>query len=132
MSRGKYRATPPTLVDGEFAEPNLDVNGNLQIAGNIDLDIEPADLGAGAAGAATAVGVTQHINDGTGKRIPILGDASGHPQVDVLTAPAVRALTNADVVTAEVSKDAVMGTTADGPSTDDESTTVRTLSLIHI
>ncbi len=100
MSRGKYRATPPTLADGEIVEPNLDVNGNLKIAGDIDLDIEPADLGAGAAGAATAVGVTQHINDGTGKRIAMLGDASGHPQVDVVTMPAITgAVTTSGTVT---------------------------------
>ena len=29
MSRGKYRDTEVTLVDGEFAEPNVDEHGNL-------------------------------------------------------------------------------------------------------
>jgi len=29
MSRGKYRDTEVTLVDGEFAEPNVDEYGNL-------------------------------------------------------------------------------------------------------
>jgi len=101
----------------------VDVKG---IVADVDLDIEASDLGAGAAASAMGNGVTQHLDNGAGKRVAALGDASGHQQVDVLTAPAVRALTNADVVTAEVSKDAVMGTTADGPSTDAEDTTVRT------
>ena len=121
-----YAIDPAT----HLAVPVLcDAAGKLQIdmAGvDVTLDIDGADVGAGAAAANCGNGVTQHLDNGAGKRVAALGDASGHQQVDVLTAPAVRALTNADVVTAEVSKDAVMGTTADGPSTDAEDTTVRT------
>lgn len=122
-----------TLDDGELFVDGTPVSAAnpipVSVSGivaDVDLDIEASDLGAGAAAAACGNGVMQHLDDGTGKRIAALGDASGHQQVDVLTAPAIRALTNADVVTAEVSKDAVMGTTADGPSTDTEDTTVRT------
>ncbi len=32
-SSGTYHATPPTLVDGENKELQLDVNGNLKVAG---------------------------------------------------------------------------------------------------
>jgi hypothetical protein len=31
MSRGKYRGTQATFVDGEYAEPNIDNHGNLVV-----------------------------------------------------------------------------------------------------
>ena len=67
---------------------------------NIDLDIEASDLGAGAAGANCGNGVTQHLDNGAGKRVAALGDAAGHTQVDVLTLPAITgAVTTTGTVT---------------------------------
>ena len=119
-------------VDGEPVSKQNPIPVAVEgILADVDIDFEPADLGAGAEGA--AIGATPPgllVQDDTGgsdnKRKNFALDADGHLQADVLTAPAVRALTSADVVTAEVSKDAIMGTTADAPSTDDESATVRT------
>jgi len=47
-------------------------------------------------------GILIQGDDGTNRRAVLVGE-DGHVQVDVLAAPAVRALTNADVVTAELS-----------------------------
>lgn len=33
---GKYNATPPLLTDGQWVEPQFDVNGNLKISGTIN------------------------------------------------------------------------------------------------
>lgn len=84
---------PGMLIQGDDGTDRhniqTDTDGHLQVdvlsmVANVDLDIEAADLGAGAAAAAMGVGVTQHINNGAGNRVAVLGDVDGHLQVDVI------------------------------------------------
>ena len=95
-----YAIDPAT----HLAVPVLcDATGKLQIdmAGvDVTVDVDSADVGAAAAAADCAKGVTQHLDNGAGKRIAALGDASGHQQVDVVTLPAITgAVTTTGTVT---------------------------------
>jgi hypothetical protein len=100
-----------TLASDSTGLVSVDDNGGaLTVDGTVTAELSATDnavLDAIAAAVATegdalGDGVLMQGDDGT-DRTNVLVDAAGHLQVDVLTAPAVRALTNADVVTAELS-----------------------------
>lgn len=94
LAKGEYIATPPTLVDGQYENLQLDANGYLRVnvvgmVANVDLDIEASDLGAAAEGAALGNGVLIQGDDGT-DRTNVLVDTAGHVQVDEQNSTAIK------------------------------------------
>jgi len=104
-----WQATQPVSLAAAVAVTNADITTVAEAVsgGHMQVDV----LSGGGAGEQYADGTLVNAaykanlvagTDGTNYQI-LKTDADGNVQVDVLTAPAVRALTNADVVTAELS-----------------------------
>lgn len=78
---GIYKATPPTITDGQIATLLLDANGNLKvnIVAGAAAGGTSSNVGAAAPGAATAAG----FKDGSGNMQLAVVDGSGNLKVNI-------------------------------------------------
>jgi hypothetical protein len=93
--------TVPTVTVNSHAITNAGTFA-VQVDGSALTSLQLIDDMVAADASAYGKGVLIQGDDGTDRRAVLVG-TDGHLQVDVLSSPAVRALTNTDVVTAELS-----------------------------